>query len=62
LPCDIFLAGHASFYDGLGKAARLRAGAKENPFVDPAAYRKFLAETEAKMRQQLAEEKARLGK
>ena len=35
LPCDIFLGSHASFFDGLGKAERLRTGAKENPFVDP---------------------------
>ncbi|HSU84734.1 MAG TPA: subclass B3 metallo-beta-lactamase, partial [Thermoanaerobaculia bacterium] len=35
LPCDVFLSSHASFYDGLAKADRLRKGAKENPFVDP---------------------------
>jgi metallo-beta-lactamase class B len=46
LPCDIFLAPHASFYDGLDKAARLREGAKENPFVDPEGYRKYVEKSE----------------
>jgi metallo-beta-lactamase class B len=46
LPCDIFLAPHASFYDGLGKAARLREGAKENPFVDPKGYREYVEKSE----------------
>ena len=43
LPCDVFLGSHASFFDGLGKADRLRKGAKENPFVDPQGYRDYVA-------------------
>jgi metallo-beta-lactamase class B len=57
LPCDVFLASHASFYDGAGKARRLREGAKPNPFVDPQGYRAYLARAEAAYREQLARER-----
>ncbi len=43
LPCDVFLAAHAGFYDGPGKAEKLRNGAKENPFIDPQGYKDFVA-------------------
>ena len=58
LPCDLFLGVHGNFFDLAGKAARLRAGEKTNPFVDPAGYREYLAQAEAKLTRQLAEEKA----
>jgi len=57
LPCDVFLASHASFYDGLGKAERLRKGAKENPFVDPQGYRDYIARMEKKYEEQLQKER-----
>jgi metallo-beta-lactamase class B len=57
LPCDVFLASHASFYDGLGKADRLRKDAKENPFVDPQGYRDYLARMEKKYQEQLQKER-----
>jgi metallo-beta-lactamase class B len=57
LPCDVFLASHASFYDGLGKAERLRKGAKENPLVDPQGYRDYLARMEKKYQEQLQKER-----
>jgi metallo-beta-lactamase class B len=56
LPCDVFLGAHASFYDGLDKARRLRAGAQPNPFIDPQGYRDFVAAGEAAYRKQLAAE------
>ena len=56
-PCDVFLGSHASFYDGLGKADRLRKGAKENPFVDPQGYRDYLARMEKKYEEQLQKER-----
>lgn len=58
LPCDVFLATHASFYDGLGKAEKLRAGAKENPFVDPQGYRAFIDRREKMYNEQLDKERA----
>jgi metallo-beta-lactamase class B len=58
LPCDVFLGSHAQFFDGLAKAARLRAGATPNPFIDPAGYRAWVASGEAGFRQRLAAEEA----
>ncbi len=58
LPCDVFLATHASFFDGLGKAEKLRAGAKENPFIDPQGYRALLDRREKMYHEQLEKERA----
>jgi metallo-beta-lactamase class B len=58
LPCDIFLASHASFYNGLEKADRLRKGTKENPFVDPQGYKDYVARMEKKYQEQLRAERA----
>jgi metallo-beta-lactamase class B len=38
LPCDVFLASHASFYELAAKYAKLRSGGP-NPFIDPAGYK-----------------------
>jgi metallo-beta-lactamase class B len=57
LPCDVFLAPHASFYDGLGKAEKLRGGAKENPFVDPQGYRDYVERKGKDYRDQLERER-----
>jgi metallo-beta-lactamase class B len=57
LPCDVFLGSHASFYDGSGKARRLREGAKPNPFVDPQGYRAYVAQSAAAYRERLARER-----
>jgi metallo-beta-lactamase class B len=59
LPCDVFLSSHASFYDGLAKADRLRKGAKENPFVDPRGYKDYVAGMEKKYQEQLRRERGR---
>lgn len=58
LPCDVFLATHAAFFDGLGKAEKLRAGAKENPFIDPQGYRAFIDRREKMYNEQLDKESA----
>jgi len=57
LPCDVFLGSHAGFYDGLGKAKRLREGARPNPFIDPAGYKAYLDRSEQAFRERLAAEK-----
>lgn len=57
LPCDIFLAAHASFYDGLGKAERLRKGTETNPFIDPQRYKAYLDRNEKVFEEQLQREK-----
>lgn len=43
LPCDVFLAPHGSFFNLTGKREALAAGAKVNPFIDPAGYRAYVA-------------------
>jgi metallo-beta-lactamase class B len=57
LPCDIFLASHASFYDGLGKAERLRKSAEKNPFIDPEGYKAYVEQAEKRYRDLLEKEK-----
>lgn len=58
LPCDIFLGAHGGYYGMLDKFARMKAGAAENPFIDPEGYRRFVDESEANFERLLAKEKA----
>jgi metallo-beta-lactamase class B len=46
LPCEIFLAAHASVFAGPDKLAKARAGAKSNPFLDSAGYQEWVARSE----------------
>ncbi len=62
LPCDVFLASHASFYHGLEKADRLRKGAKENPFIDPQGYQEYVAQGEKAYQEQLQKERGEAAK
>jgi metallo-beta-lactamase class B len=57
LPCDVFLAVHGDFYDMRAKRARQQKGESPNPFIDPAGYRAFLSEAEARFRAELASER-----
>jgi metallo-beta-lactamase class B len=52
LPCEVFIASHARFYDMKAKRAALAAG-KADAFVDPAGCRKFYAASEADFRAEL---------
>lgn len=54
LPCDLFFGAHASFYDGLEKARRLKEGAQPNPFIDPQGYRRSIAREERAFESELA--------
>ncbi len=59
LPCDVFLASHASFFS-LGKKIELLAQhPSRNPFIDPAGYREFIARTEQAFREQLQREESK---
>ena len=58
LKCDVFLASHGSFFDLQGKAARLAAGARPNPFIDPNGCSAFFAKAQAAFDQRLAACKA----
>jgi metallo-beta-lactamase class B len=57
LPCDIFLAPHASFFDLESKRRRL-SSASVNPFVDPEGFRDFVGSLETSYADQLRKEKA----
>lgn len=46
LPCDLFLGAHGSYFGLEAKYARLQKGEAE-AFVDPAGYRKFVADKSA---------------
>ena len=50
---DVFLASHGNFFDLLGKIEKLKSGAAANPFIDPAGYRDFIAQTEKDFRSKL---------
>ena len=39
---DVFLAAHMSAIQGTAKAGRVRAGAKPNPFIDPAGFKTYI--------------------
>jgi metallo-beta-lactamase class B len=57
LPCDVFLAAHANFFDGPAKAERLRKGAEKNPFIDPGGYKAYVEKAEKRYRDLLEKEK-----
>jgi metallo-beta-lactamase class B len=56
LPCDIFLAPHAGFFDLQAKRRKM-SGATVNPFIDPQGYRAYLTRMEASYVAQLEKEK-----
>jgi len=51
LPCDVFLAPHASFF-GLEEKAR-RSGQGTNPFVEGKAFQEFVTKAEQTFLKQL---------
>jgi metallo-beta-lactamase class B len=46
LQCDIFLGAHGAYFAMLAKLDRIKAGAKENVWIDPAGYQAAVAERE----------------
>lgn len=50
LPVDVFLTQHAGAYGLHDKAARLRAGATPNPFIDPDGYKRWVENGERNFR------------
>jgi metallo-beta-lactamase class B len=53
LQCDVFLGAHGAYFDMLGKLERLKAGAKENVWVDPTGYRAAVAERQQAFEKEL---------
>jgi metallo-beta-lactamase class B len=59
LPCDVFLGAHGGYYGMVEKYERAKAGAKDNPFVDPEGYRSYVAQKEKAFRDTLAAQQAK---
>lgn len=57
LPCDIFLAPHGSFYDLTKKSKLLEQGPKQNPFIDPDGYKRYVEENEIAFNKELARQR-----
>jgi len=56
---DVFLASHATAYGMSEKAEKLKAGAKTNPFIDPAGYKEYIDATESSFRKALEMQRAK---
>jgi metallo-beta-lactamase class B len=59
LPCDVFLGAHASYYGMRAKFAAMQAGASQNPFIDPAGYKSYVAESEAAFEAELKQQQTK---
>jgi metallo-beta-lactamase class B len=46
LHCDVFLGAHGAYFGMLAKLDRIKAGARENVWIDPAGYQAAVAERE----------------
>ena len=57
LPCEVFLGAHGSYYEMLAKYARLKDGG-EDPFIDPAGYKAYVAEREQAFEEELKKQEA----
>ena len=58
LEADVFLAQHPAMYAMSEKRQRQKAGAQQNPFIDPEGYRQFVEREKRKYLAQLAEERS----
>src|SRR5262245_13922601 len=58
LPCDVFLGAHGSYYGMVERHALLKKGTG-NPFVNPEGYREYVAQRERAFRKTLAEQQAK---
>jgi metallo-beta-lactamase class B len=61
LPCDIFLGAHGSYFDLDSKLKRLGKSG-QNPFIDPAGYRRYVEDRERAFRRELAIQQQQQGK
>ena len=61
LPCDVFLAPHAGFFNLAEKMRRVELGEKPNPFIVPGEFTAFLQKAEEAFQQRLRQEQKQLG-
>lgn len=59
LPVDFFLGGHGYWFALAEKIERMKAGTRENPFIDPEGYRQVVESWEDAYLQQLKEERGK---
>ena len=57
-PCDVFLGAHSWFFNLTGKYARLKANPRVNPYIDPAGYKKYVADVQQLRTKLIAEQTA----
>jgi metallo-beta-lactamase class B len=60
-PDIVFLGAHGSYYNMKEKYAKLNDGG-ENPFIDTAGYKAYIAEREAAFKKELKKQQAEAGK
>jgi metallo-beta-lactamase class B len=59
LPCDIFLGSHGSFFNLTEKAAALKAGPRQNPFINVGEFQAFVESSEKDFEAELKEQQKR---
>jgi metallo-beta-lactamase class B len=59
-PCDVFLGAHSWFFNLTGKYKRQQANPAQNPYLDAAGYKKFVAEMKT-TREKLVKEQTAAG-
>jgi len=57
LPCDIFLGPHGNFFDLTKKSKLIEQGEKQNPFIDPDGYKRYIEENEKAFQTELERQK-----
>jgi metallo-beta-lactamase class B len=58
LPCDIFLGAHGAYFGMLQKLDQIKAGAKDNVWIDPAGYHAAVVERQRAFEAELKREEA----
>lgn len=54
---DVFLGSHASFFHMNKKYEAMRSGARQDPFIDPDGYRKFVERMRENFRNRIAKQR-----
>jgi metallo-beta-lactamase class B len=57
-PSDVFLGAHSWFFNLTGKYKKLQANPRMNPYIDPAGYKKYVADVAALRAKLIAEQTA----
>jgi metallo-beta-lactamase class B len=57
LQCDVFLGAHGAYFGMLAKLERIKAGEKENVWIDPQGYQAAVAEREQAFEKELERQK-----